>query len=79
MKRKKRKNKRWLRKGEQVRLEKGGTLYEVERVTPCSALLRSVYAKPKLIEIPGRAPFEATRGERIHVAPNAFVIQEEVA
>jgi hypothetical protein len=71
-------NKRWLHEGEKVRLEEGGALYEVERVTLCSALLRSVYAKPKLVEIPGREPFEATRGERIHVAPNAFVIREEV-
>jgi hypothetical protein len=68
------KDKKLLREGEKIRLDPEGPLYEVERVTSCSALLRR--QERKVVEIPGKDPFEATRGERIHVAPTAFVIRE---
>ena len=37
--------------GERIRLDKGGQVYEVARVTPCAAYIRKVWDPPRRVEV----------------------------
>ncbi len=69
--RKKTRNPRLLHVGDLVQLDEGGPTWEVEYVSPCAATIRLLHPEPKIVEIPGRDPFEATRGKRLQIAPTA--------
>jgi hypothetical protein len=45
---------RRLRPGERIRLEPGGPLYVVDRVSPCAAYIHRVYDPPREVEITAR-------------------------
>jgi len=64
-----------LRKGERVRLEERGPLWEVEAVNVCAATIRELHVQPKRVEFGDRS-FTVTKGRRLHVSPTSFVYRE---
>jgi len=51
-----------LKLGQHVRLTPDGTCREVWHVGPGWAEVRPIYSRPRLVEIPGKPPFYATKG-----------------
>ena len=51
-----------LKLGQRIRLTPGGSCYEVSHVGAGWAEVRIVYQTPRLVEIPGKEPFWATKG-----------------
>ena len=71
-----------LKPGERVRLERGGQLYVVDRVTPCAGYLHKVYDPPRRIEVTDRdgtvRTIMATRGPaEPGISRCAFVYRDE--
>jgi hypothetical protein len=67
---------RFLKKGEEVRLERGGPLWRVEDVNVCAATVRRLHAEPKPVTIDGRT-FFAHKGETLRISPTSGVFRDE--